>query len=568
MGRKKKITRRKFLKHTGRAAVIAGLGGSHLILKGCAKMQDFDVAIKGGIIIDGLGKEPFAGDIGIKGNSIEYIGKIPASKSRTVIDAAGLTVCPGLIDAHDHTDVSLLVNPKAESHVHQGITTLVSGNCGTSPFPVSEALYEKTKEDLKRAYDIQLSWKDIDGFFAALEKKGTALNYSTFLGHGTLRSAVVGFNDEPPDEEELKEMQSLIKQNIQSGALGLSSGLEYAPGSYAQTSELVSLGQAVGEAGGLYATHMRDEGDHLLEALEEAITIARENDILLQISHFKCAYPRNWGKLDKALEKIEQAEKQGINIFCDRYPYTAGATQLSSFNFPLWSKQGGVNDFLKRLKDSSLEKKFRAHIKEREEKIGSWDKVLVSSVASEKNSKFEGKSIQECMRMTEKDAFEFMKDLLIEERDQVGQVIFMMSEDNLKRILSHPLVGVGCDSSAMAPYGKLGRGKPHPRGYGTYPRVLGRYVRNQGIIPLPNMIQKMTSIPAQRFGFNQRGSLQKGNFADVVIFDEKKIMDKATYENPHQYPEGIEFVLVNGEVVIDRGEHTDKLPGKILRKEI
>jgi N-acyl-D-amino-acid deacylase len=313
---------------------------------------------------------------------------------------------------------------------------------------------------------------------------------------------------------------------------------------------------------------MRDEGDHLLEALQEAITIAREGRILLQVSHFKCAYPRNWGKLDQAFEKIEQAKKQGIEIFCDRYPYTAGATGLSPFNFPLWAKQGTTEEFLKRLKDPSLETKFRAHLKEREEKIGSWDKVLISSVATDKNGDFEGKSIQECMEMTGKDAFEFMRDLLIEERDQVGQVIFMMSEDNLKIMLAHPLVGVGCDSSALAPYGKLGVGKPHPRGYGTFPRVLGKYVRDQGIIPLPDMIKKMTSIPAQRFGFTQRGSLKKGNFADVVIFDEKKVIDKATYKDPHQYPEGIEYVLVNGKMVIDRGEHTGELPGKILRKEV
>ncbi|MFO7980064.1 MAG: D-aminoacylase [Candidatus Aminicenantes bacterium] len=565
---KKKITRRKFLKESSRAAVLAGFGGCSLILKGCSKMQEFDLVIKGGTVIDGLGNEKFAGDIGINGEHIEYIGKIPASKGHSVIDAKGLTISPGFIDAHDHTDIGLLVNPKAESHIHQGITALVSGNCGSSPFPIPDVLYEQTKEDLKSTYDIQLSWQDIDGFFSALEKKRMALNYSTFLGHGTLRGSVMGFNDELPEEEELKKMQFLIKENIKSGALGLSSGLEYAPGSYSKTSELVSLGQAVGEAEGLYATHMRDEGDHLLEALEEAITIARENRILLQISHFKCAYPRNWGKLDRAFEKIEQARKQGIEIFCDRYPYTAGATGLSSFNFPLWSKQGTTDDFLKRLKDPTLEPKLRAHLKEREEKIGSWDKVLISSVATEKNRGFEGKSIQECMKMTGKGVFEFMRDLLIEERDQVGQVIFMMSDDNLKKVLANPLVGVGCDSSALAPYGKLGVGKPHPRGYGTFPRILGKYVRDEGIISLTEMIKKMTSIPAKRFGFTKRGSLQNGNFADIVIFDEEKVIDKATYKNPHQYPEGIEFVLVNGEVVIDRGEHTGKLPGKILRKEV
>ena len=562
------MKRRKFLKKTGQAALIAGFGGCNLLLKGCTKGQDFDLVIKEGAILDGMGKEKRAEDIGIKGELIEYIGKIPVSRGKSVIDAQGLTVTPGFIDAHDHSDVGLLVNPKAESHIHQGITTLVSGNCGSSPFPVPDALYEKRRQELKNIYDIELSWRDIEGFFSEIEKRGTALNYSTFLGHGALRGAVVGFNDETPGEEGIRKMQSLIKQNIQSGALGLSSGLEYAPGSYAETSELISLCKAAGECGGLYATHMRDEGDYLLESLDEAITIAREAGVLLQISHLKCAYPRNWGKLDKALEKIEQAKNQGVDVFCDRYPYTAGATGLSSFNFPLWAHQGTTDDFIKRLKDPSLEPRFREHLKAREEKLGSWDKVLISGVVTEKNRPFEGKSILECMKLTGKDAFQFMRDLLIEERDQVGMVLFMMNEENLKRILSHPLVGVGCDSSVMAPYGKLSGGKPHPRGYGSFPRVLGKYIREERIALLPDMIKKLTSLPAKRFGFKKRGCLEKGYYADIVLFDKKTVKDMATYDDPHRYPEGIEFVIVNGEVVINRGEHTGRLPGKVLKKEI
>ena len=562
------MNRRKFLKKTGQAALIAGFGGCNLLLKGCTKGQDFDLVIKEGAILDGMGKEKRTKDIGIKGELIEYIGKIPVSRGKSVIDAQGLTVTPGFIDAHDHSDVGLLVNPKAESHIHQGITTVVSGNCGSSPFPVPDALYEKRRQELKNIYDIELSWRDIEGFFSEIEKRGTALNYSAFLGHGALRGAVVGFNDETPGEEGIRKMQSLIKQNIQSGALGLSSGLEYAPGSYAETSELISLCKAAGECGGLYATHMRDEGDYLLESLDEAITIAREAGVLLQISHLKCAYPRNWGKLDKALEKIEQAKNQGVDVFCDRYPYTAGATGLSSFNFPLWAHQGTTDDFIKRLKDPSLEPRFREHLKAREEKLGSWDKVLISGVVTEKNRPFEGKSILECMKLTGKDAFQFMRDLLIEERDQVGMVLFMMNEENLKRILSHTLVGVGCDSSVMAPYGKLSGGKPHPRGYGSFPRVLGKYIREERIALLPDMIKKLTSLPAKRFGFKKRGCLEKGYYADIVLFDKKTVKDMATYDDPHRYPEGIEFVIVNGEVVINRGEHTGRLPGKVLKKEI
>jgi len=562
----KRISRRKFLKDSSRAAFTVGIGGSHLILNVFDRSQEFDLVIKGGDIIDGKGHGKYSGDIGIIGETIKYIGDIPASKAGSVIDAHGLTISPGFIDAHDHTDVGLLVNPRAESHIHQGITTVVSGNCGSSPFPIPDVLYERKREDLKKAYNIDLSWREIDGFFSEIEKKGTALNYSTFLGHGSLRGAVVGFNDEIPKKEELKKMKSLIKQNIEEGALGLSSGLEYAPGSYAKISELISLCESVGEYGGIYSTHMRDEGDYLLEALEEAMSIAREAGVRLQISHFKCAYPRNWRKLDKALEKVEHSKKQGMDVFCDRYPYTAGATGLSSFNFPLWAKQGTKEDFLKRLKDHSLEPKFRKHLKKRENKIGSWDKVLISGVTTEKNRKYEGKSILECMKLTQKDAFNFMRDLLIEENDGVGQIIFMMKEENLEKVLAHPLVGVGCDSSAMAPYGKLSGGKPHPRGYGAFPRVLGKYVREKDIVPLTEMIKKMTFIPAKRFGFKKRGCLEKGYYADIVIFNEKTVIDKATYKDPHQYPEGIEFVLVNGKIVIKKGEHTGNLPGKILRK--
>lgn len=563
----KRISRRKFLRETSRAVLVAGFGSCGLILKGCTKTSEFDLVIKGGFIIDGMGKEGFSGDIGITGEVIESIGNIPVSKGRSVIHAEGLTISPGFIDAHDHSDIGLLVNPKAESHIHQGITTLVSGNCGSSPFPIPDSLYEKNKQELKSTYGLELSWRDIEGFLSEIQRKGTALNYSTFLGQGSLRGAVVGFNDDSPKEEEIQKMRAIIKENMKRGALGLSSGLEYAPGSYAETSELISLCEAVEECGGMYATHMRDEGDRLLEALEEAVTIARETGVKLQISHFKCAYPRNWGKIDQALKKVEEAEEEGIDIFCDRYPYAAGATGLSSFNFPLWAKQGTTDEFLERLKNPALESKFREHLKEREKKIGSWDKVLISDVATEENSHFEGKSVSECMNMTGKDVFEFMRDLLIEERDRVGMVIFMMKEENLKKVLSHPLVGVGCDSSVLAPYGKLSSGKPHPRGYGTFPRVLSKYVRDEGIVPLPEMIRKMTHIPAKRFGFKRRGTLEPGNYADIVIFDEKNVIDRATYEDPHQYPEGIEFVLVNGKVVINRGEHTGELPGKILRKE-
>ncbi len=561
------ISRRNFLKKSSKIVGVAGLSGSSLFFKGCTSKKDFDIVIKSGRVFDGLGKDAVEADIGIKHGLIEEIGEISASRGKDVIDAKNMTVCPGFIDVHTHTDIQLLVNPKAESSIRQGITTLISGNCGDSPFPVAEEIWEESKQNLKEIYQLELTWKDINGFFSRLEEKGLALNYATLVGQGSIRGAAVGFNDRPPKPEELEKMKRMVAENIVNGAVGLSTGLEYAPGSYAQPEEIAELVKVVARYGGVYATHMRDEGDRLLESLDETISVARKTGVSLQISHLKVAYPRNWPKIDPALAKIEEAEKEGISLFCDRYPYIAGSTGLS-FYFPLWARQGTTEEFLARLKDPNLEGQLRAHLAEQEKKLGSWDKVVISSVVTEGNKRFEGKSILEGAKETGKSPYEFMRDVLVEERNRVGMVIFMMKEENLKRILAHPLVGIGTDGSAVAPYGLLGRGKPHPRHYGTFPRVLGKYIREEKIIPPKEMLQKMTSLPAKKFGFERRGIIERGCFADIVLFDEERVADKATWADPHQYPAGIEFVLVNGVVVIREGEHTGKLPGKILKKRV
>jgi N-acyl-D-amino-acid deacylase len=311
---------------------------------------------------------------------------------------------------------------------------------------------------------------------------------------------------------------------------------------------------------------MRDEGDYLIESLDETFEIARRADIPVQIAHFKISAPRNWDKIDAALLKIEEAKGDGIEIFCDRYPYIAGSTGLSAY-FPRWSKEGTTEEFLARLQDKTLEKRLREAIAEQEEKLGSWDKVLIASVVTDKNKSVEGKNVLENANQTGKTPFDFMRDLLIEEKNRVGMISFTMTEENLKRILAHSLVGVGTDGSAVAPYGPLGRGKPHPRLYGTFPRVLGKYVREEKIVPLPEMLKKITSIPARRFGFDKRGVLEPDHHADIVIFDEDNVIDEATWTDPHQYSIGIEYVLVNGQVAIERSEHTGALPGKVLRKK-
>ncbi len=562
----KSISRREFLKYSSRLTAAAGLGGCGIILKGCRTKQEFDLVIKGGLIYDGEGREAFQADIGIVGNNIQEIGRISSVKGKAVIDANGLSICPGFIDVHDHTDINLLINPKAESHVRQGITTVVSGNCGASPFPIAEEIYDEIKANYQEQFQLDLTWSDIKGFLSRLEDTGMALNYATLVGHGTIRGAVMGFHDRPSKTDELLKMKTLLEENIINGALGLSTGLEYAPGSFAPANEITELCYVVSRLNGVYATHMRSEGDFLLESLEESIDVSRKTGVSLEISHFKVAYPPNWHKIDNAIAKVEEAKQEGIDITCDRYPYIAGSTGLS-FYMPLWARQGTTDEFLSRLKDPTVETRLREYVDKQGKKLGSWDKVLISNVVTEKNKQFVGMSVLQAQKQVEKDAFEFMRDILIEERGRVGMVTFMMKEENLKKILAHPLVGIGCDGSAMAPYGPLGEGKPHPRSYGSFPRVLGKYVRDEKIMSMTQMIKKITSNPAKKFGFENRGVLQTGYNADIVIFDEANVIDQATFEQPHQYSRGIEYVLVNGQVVVNREEHTGNLPGQVLRKK-
>ncbi len=560
----KNLSRREFLKRSSQAAIAAGYG---LLLKGCSSKKDFDWIIKNGMIVDGSGEEGFIGDIGIKDEIIREVGKINSNKGQFICDASGLVVSPGFVDPHSHADIELLVNAKAESAVRQGVTTLISGNCGSSPFPVSEAVYDEMKTELNEQYRLELDWMDIKGFLSQLEKQGISLNYATLVGHGTIRGKAMGYNDRPPSEEELETMKALVEENMRNGALGLSSGLEYSPGSYASVDELIELSKIVARLNGVYATHMRDEGDFLIESLQESFKVAKETGVNLQISHLKVAYPRNWDKIDRVFLEIEKASTGGIKVFCDRYPYIAGSTGLS-FYFPLWARQGTTDDFISRLKDPNLEAKFKSYLSEQEKKLGSWEKVVISSVVSEKNKVFEGMSVLEGSQKTGKSPFQFMRDLLIEENNKVGMVTFMMKEENLKRILAHPLVGIGSDGSTLAPYGLLAKGKPHPRSYGTFPRALSKYVREEKIVPLPEMIRKMTSAPARKFNLTQRGLIKNGYFSDLVVFDFNKIKDRATWTEPHQYSAGVEYVFTNGEMVIDRGEQTGNLPGKVLRKEI
>lgn len=560
------MKRRAFIRGALTTAAVASAGGAGLVLQGCSKGKDLDLLIAGGEVYDGSGGPPVRADVGVSGGAIRVVGRIRRSRAAAVIEAEGRAVSPGFIDVHDHTDVGLLVNPKAESAVRQGVTTLVSGQCGGSPFPLTEAAAAEMNEDLGRRYGLTVDWRDTAGFLGRIEKSGAALNYSTFVGNGTVRAAAMGYADRPASAAELDRMKALVAEAMAGGALGLSSGLEYTPSSSASTGELIELSRVAAKSGGVYATHIRNEDDTVLEAAAEALRIAREAPIRLEISHLKIGREANWGKLDALLAMIEKARAEGVDLRCDRYPYIAGATTLGLL-FPLWSREGTAADFVARLKDPALDARLRAAISEGLRKRGSWDRIMISSAASDKNRVYEGLTVTEASARAGKPPYEFVRDLLVEESGTVGMISFYGDESVLKRILAQPYVGIGADSEAVAPYGPLGQGRPHPRYYGTFPRVLGKYVREEKVVPLAEMIRKMTAMPAAHLGFVRRGMIKVGWAADLCVFDPDRVIDKATFKEPAVYPEGIHQVIVNGQVVIDEGRHTGRLPGKTLRKD-
>lgn len=563
---KRTYSRRQFLRTSGTGALATGLGSVNIINRACTPEGPYDLLIRGGIVYDGLGNPGLEADVAIRGERIVGIGKkLNASRATRVLDASGLAVSPGFIDMHTHTGVHLIANPLAESHIRQGITTEISGNCGSSPFPAVDSRIPEVEEMLKEQFQVDFTWRDMEGFFQRLEEQGIALNYATFVGHGVIRGKVVGYEDQPASPEQISEMQRMVEEHMRAGAWGLSTGLEYTPSSFADTHEIIQLCQKVAELGGIHSTHMRNEDNYVLESIDETIEIARETGVSTQISHLKMALPANWHKIDEVFARIEKADKEGIRILADRYPYIAAATGLGTF-FPGWARAGSTEDFIQRLEDPAMDPRFRAHLKEAELAIGSWKNVRITAVVTDKNKAYEGLDIVAGAEIAGKQPYDFIRDIIIEEKNQVGMVKFAMNEDNLKRILAHPLVTVGSDGNAVADYGVLGKGKPHPRYYGTFPRYLGKYVREEKILTWPEAIQKITSVTAQKLGFKDRGQISRDYYADLVVFDPETIIDRATFDDPHQYPEGIHSVVVNGSPVFHEGECTGELSGKILKK--
>jgi len=486
-----------------------------------------------------------------------------AIKAKQIIDAEGKVVCPGFIDIHSHTGIELLVNPRAESKIRQGVTTEISGNCGSSDFPLREILSEEEKRYFERL-GIKERWTNLANFARILENKKISLNWGTLIGHGTIRAYVMGEEKRVPSASELETMKKLIAQGMEQGAFGLSTGLEYTPSGFAEREEIIDLCRVVAQYGGIYATHIRSEDNEVIEAVGEAISIAAESGLPLEISHLKACGQRNWWKMPYLFDLMEKANQRGLAVTADAYPYTAYSTGLTVF-FPFWALASGQEEFLKKLRSPEERRKMKA---ETEEKLGGmpWQNVVIVDVQTEKNKALIGKNIFEAAKERGLDPFDLACDLIVEEKGDVSIVGFGMSEENVVAILRHPLVMIASDGSALAPYGPLHRGRPHPRNYGTFPRFLGRYVRDRKILPLPEAIRKITFMPAAKLGLKDRGVIKEGYFADLVIFDPVKISDQATYTNPEQYPVGIEYVIVNGTIVVDHGEHTNRFPGQFLAK--
>ncbi len=524
--------------------------------------MDFDTLIVNGRVVDGAGNPWYKADVGITGESISAIGKLHDSGAGRIIDAEGLVVAPGFIDIHGHSSYSVLIDPRVESKVRQGVTTEVSGNCGTSPAPMSGAVREYReafmRPQLPEGFD--LDWETMGEYLDKIDERGAAFNVVPLVGQGSVRQNVMGFEDRQPTKGELEEMRDLIAGALKDGAWGMSSGLVTTPSCYADTDELTELAKVVAEHHGVYYIHLRGESETLFKALDEAFEIGRRSGGSLEIVHFKTSGRDNWGNTEEGLRKIEEARAQGMDITIDQYPYIASSISLSAL-IPPWAHEGGNDRLLERLRDP----KVRRRIKEGPARFANeLDDVLISFAKN--NPDYEGKRVTEIASMEDKDPMDAVFDLLLAENAQAGMVSFGMSEEDVERVMCSPYMMVCSDGLGVSPSGVHNRGKPHPRYYGAFPRVLSRYVREKGVLSLQEAVRKMTSLPAQRIGLRDRGLLREGFKADVVLFDPETVNDEATFTDPHRFPKGIPYVMVNGGLVVDGGDQTGELPGQVLRK--
>jgi len=524
----------------------------------------YDLVIRGADLIDGTGAPARRADLAVSGDRIAEIGRIAPSLGHRVIEAAGLTLSPGFVDIHSHSDYHLLLQPTADSAVRQGVTLEIGGNCGYAAAPIWGPWLEERAAMYRDLYGLDHAWQGVADYFARLEATGISENFGLLIGHNTLRGSAMGGANRPPSSQELEAMMEGARQGMAEGALGLSTGLVYAPACFSKPEELAMIAAAVREAGGILTCHMRSEGDGLLEAIDEIIGVAEQAKIPLQISHLKTSGERNWPKLHEALQRIEEARARGLDVSCDRYPYIASNTGLQAV-LPDWALEGGQRERTERLRNPAARVRIMQELTTHYPP-DYWSRLMISEVTRGENRCYEGLRVSEAAARAATSSIDFALDLLISEQMQVDAIFFTMCEENLDTILQMPYAMIGSDSGCRGHEGPLSHGRPHPRTFGTFPRVLGHFVRERRLLDLPTAIRKMTWDPCRKLGLLDRGHLQPGCVADLVLFDSATVSDRATYEAPLQYPTGIHHVFVNGVPVVEAGEHTGARPGHIVRR--
>lgn len=540
-----------------------------LVLFGCGPTQSFDVLIKNGQIVDGSGQPSFIGDVGIRGDTISAIGDLAAAKGKIEIDASGLVVAPGFINMLSWAVDALIEDGKSQSDIRQGVTLEVFGE-GSSMGPLNEEM-KKEKQESQGDIKYPISWTSLSEYLDFLVKKGVAPNVASFVGATTLRIHTVGYENRAPNNNEMETMKNLVRQAMEEGALGVGSSLIYAPAFYSTTEELIALCKVASEYDGMYISHLRSEGNQLLESLDELIRIADEANIRAEVYHLKMAGKNNWNKFDAVVSKIDSARNAGLSITTNMYTYTAGATGLDA-SMPPWVQEGGYDKWAERLQDPII----RAQLKEEMVTptndweslmmgVASYDDMLLIGFKNDSLKYLTGKSLAEVAAMRNTSPVETAMDLVVQDGSRVGTVYFMMSEENVKKKISLPYMSFGSDAASYAPEGVFLKSRSHPRAFGNFARLLGKYVREEKIISLEEAIYKLTTLPATNLRIKNRGALKKGYFADLAIFDPDKIKDHATYDRPMQYATGMVHVLVNGIPVLKNGQHTGALPGQVVK---
>jgi N-acyl-D-amino-acid deacylase len=527
------------------------------------------ILVKNGTLINGTGAKGVLMDLAIDGTKIAGIYKQSEAKASMVIDASGMVVCPGFIDIHSHSDIHLLSNPQAHSKIHQGVTTELVGNCGGSAAPLLGSA-RTALADLANELLVDLNWTTMDEYLLRLQNLRTSVNVATLVGSETVRRCVLGDGDVQPTAEQLAHMQRLVADSILQGAFGISSGLIYAPGCYASTEELIALASTSASLGGIYASHIRGEGSTLVKAVEEAIAIGREAHSRVEISHHKACGKSNWGKVNETIKMIESAREDGIDVAFDVYPYTASSTALDTI-LPPWAREGGKEKTIARLMDDTTRARIVEDLQTKSdswEAIAAetdWDSIVLVDFKTAENKRFENRSVLDIAHELGKKPVDAALDLIVQENMQVAGIFHEINEDDVITVIQNSLSSIGSDGCAETPYGPGGESATHPRAYGTFPRALRYYALDKKIMSLEEAVRKMTSWPAERIGLTDRGVLSRGMAADVVVFDPEEVRDMATFEEPHRYPEGMEYVLVNGAITIEDGVHTKERAGQVIR---